>query len=62
MDTAKNAELPLGFGMALMKNTDAFLYFSALDSVQRSRIIEQSKKVQSRSEMRSFVDNLKASG
>ncbi len=62
MSTGKNAELPLGLGMALMRNPDAFLYFSALDSVQRSRIIEQSKKVQSRSEMKSFVDNLKASG
>ena len=62
MNAGKNSELPLGLGMALMRNTDAFLYFSALDSAQRSRIIEQSKKVQSRKGMRSFVDNLKASG
>ena len=31
MNTGKNADLPLGLGMALMQNTDAFLYFSALD-------------------------------
>ena len=45
-----------------MQNTDAFLYFSALDGVQQKRIIEQSKQLKSRKEMKRFVDNLKASG
>ena len=27
MNTGKNADLPLGLGMALMQNTDAFLIF-----------------------------------
>ena len=40
MNTGKNADLPLGLGMALMQNTDAFLYFSALDGVQQKRIID----------------------
>lgn len=62
MNTGKNADLPLGLGMALMQNTDAFLYFSALDCVQQKRIIEQSKQLKSRKEMKRFVDNLKASG
>ena len=49
-------------GMALMRNTDAFLYFSALDTQQQKRIIEQSRQLKSRKEMKSFVDNLKAIG
>lgn len=62
MNTGKSAELPLGLGMALMRNTDAFLYFSALDTQQQKRIIEQSRHLKSRKEMKSFVDNLKAIG
>ena len=62
MNTGKNADLPLGLGMALMQNTDAFLYFSALDKADQERIIEQSKHVKSRSEMKSFVSGLSANG
>ncbi len=62
MNTGKNADLPLGLGMALMQNTDAFLYFSALDKAEQARIIEQSKQVKSRSEMKSFVSGLSANG
>lgn len=62
MNTGKNADLPLGLGMALMQNTDAFLYFSALDKTQQAKIIEQSKHVKSHSEMKSFVSGLSANG
>ena len=62
MNTGKNADLPLGLGMALMQNTDAFLYFSALDKAEQARIIEQSKHVKSRSGMKSFVSGLSANG
>ena len=62
MNTGKNADLPLGLGMALMQNTDAFLYFSALDKAEQARIIEQSKNIKSRSEMKSFVSGLSANG
>lgn len=62
MNTGKNADLPLGLGMALMQNTDAFLYFSALNKAEQERIIEQSKHVKSRSEMKSFVSGLSANG
>ena len=62
MNTGKNADLPLGLGMALMQNADAFLYFSALDQTQQAKIIEQSRQVKSRSEMKSFVSGLSANG
>ena len=47
MNTGKNADLPLGLGMALMQNADAFLYFSALDKTQQAK---------------SFVNGLTANG
>ena len=56
---ANGSDLPLGLGMALMQNTDAFLYFSAQ---QQQKIIEKSKGIQSRKEMKSFVDSLTALG
>ena len=62
MNTGKNADLPLGLGMALMQNADAFLYFSARRKTDQARIIEQSKQVKSRSEMKSFVSSLSANG
>ena len=59
---ANGSDLPLGIGMALMQNTDAFLYFSALNAQQQQKIIEKSKSIQSRKEMKSFVDSLTALG
>ena len=61
MNAKNGGDLPLGLGMALMQNADAFLYFSALDANQQNQIIEKSKQVKSRKEMKSFVDSLTAS-
>lgn len=61
MNAKNGGDLPLGLGMALMQNADAFLYFSALDANQQKQIIEKSKQVKSREEMKSFVDSLTAS-
>lgn len=55
---AKNSELPLGLSMALMRNADAFIYFSALEPKQQKKIIEESKNMQSSREMKNFVDGL----
>ncbi len=60
MNAKNGGELPLGLGMALMRNTDAFLYFSALDADRQKQIIEKSKLVKSSGEMKSFVDSLAA--
>lgn len=62
MNTKNTGDLPLGLGMALMQNTDAFLYFSALDAEKQQQIIEKSKSVKSRKEMKTFVDSLTALG
>lgn len=62
MAKTNGSELPLGLGMALMRNADAFLYFSALDKKQQEKIIEESKSMRSSKEMRSFVEHLQSLG
>ena len=55
VNTGKNADLPLGLGMALMQNADAFIYISALDKTKQAKINEQSKQVKSPSEKNTIV-------
>lgn len=53
--------IPLGLGMALMQNPDAFFYFNGLDPQQQQKIIDGTKNISSRDEMRSYVDSLRFS-
>ena len=53
--------IPLGLGMALMQNPDAFFYFNGLDAQQQQKIIDGTKNISSRDEMRSYVDSLRFS-
>lgn len=50
--------IPLGFGMALAQNPDAMDVFSGLTEEQRNHVIEKSRGVKSKEEMRSYVDSL----
>lgn len=56
MDLTK--EIPMGFGMALAKNTDAMTAFARLPKEQQQSIIEQTHGISSKREMQEFVDNL----
>lgn len=58
MNSAFPEKLPLALGTALMKNADAFLYFSALDAKKQDRIIERSRSINSGSQMESFVNSI----
>lgn len=60
MISKNGKDIPLGLSVALMKNTDALLYFSGLDAKQQDRIIDGAKGMKSRDEMRSYVDGLTA--
>lgn len=51
-------DLPLGLGMALAQNTRAMEYFSALPDQKKQEIINDTQKIRSRNEMRSYVKNL----
>ena len=51
-------EIPMGFGMALAQNMDALNYFSSLPKYKQREIIDGTHKINSKSEMRSYVDNI----
>lgn len=53
-----DVELPLGFGVALAKNTDAMAYFSSLSPIHRQEIIAHTHSITSKQEMQAFVDSL----
>lgn len=61
MDKEKSligGEIPLGLGMALAQNADAMKYFGQLPKQKQKRVIEKTKEIQSKKEMRSFVSEI----
>ncbi len=62
MNAKNGSDIPLGLGMALMQNADAFFYFSALDEEKQQKIIEGCKGIKSRDEMKNYVDSITAIG
>ena len=60
MNSKNGRDIPLGLGMALMQNADAFFYFSNLDADRQDRIIDGSRNIKSRNEMKSYVSSLTA--
>lgn len=51
-------ELPIGFGMELAENETAMMKFEALSNAQKEAIVQQSRNVHSREEMRRLVSRL----
>ncbi|MGM9594588.1 MAG: hypothetical protein ACI3VG_00045 [Oscillospiraceae bacterium] len=62
MNAKNGRDIPLGLGMALMQNADAFFYFSGLDAEKQQKIIDNSHGIKSRDEMRSYVNSISAQG
>lgn len=52
------SELPMGFGMALARNTQAMERFASLSEQQQKEIIGRTHSVQSKKEMQQLVDSL----
>lgn len=50
--------VPLGFGMALAQNPNAMDVFSGLSGEQRRKVLDKSRRIRSKAEMRSYVDSL----
>ena len=48
-------ELPMGFGMALMKNQKAYENFCSFSSQKQDSIIEHTHQIASKKEMQAFV-------
>lgn len=57
MDNEK-LELPVGFGMALAMNEPAMKSFEALSESEKRNVLAQIHNINSKEEMRAFVDNL----
>jgi len=52
------SEMPVGLVMALSQNESALNYFSRLPSSQQQRIINDVHSIESKEEMKQYVDNL----
>ena len=52
------SELPMGFGMALARNTQAMECFASLSEQQQQEIVGRTHSVQSKKEMQRLVDSL----
>lgn len=55
MNSKNGSNIPLGLGMALMQNPDAYTVFAALEEEKQQRIIDGTKTIESRDEMRDYV-------
>jgi len=57
-----NAELPLGFGMALAQNEAAMHRFESLSETEKQAILGQARSAHSKAEMRQLVSGLSDRG
>lgn len=55
MNSKNGSDIPLGLGMALMQNSDAYTVFAALEEEKQQKIIDGTKTIKSRDEMRNYV-------
>ena len=58
MNMINDEELPIGFTMELAMHADALNRFSRLSKDEQQRRIDGAKKVKSRDEMRSYVEQM----
>lgn len=57
-ETVQPSEMPMGLGMALAMNTDAMKRFSAMNGEEQRAVIEHTREINSKSEMREYVRRL----
>lgn len=62
MQNGDKPQIPLGLGYALAENTSALKYFSELSSEKQRQIIDRTRDINSRAELRSFVRNMTGLG
>ncbi|SDN28068.1 hypothetical protein [Acetanaerobacterium elongatum] len=58
LDAEDKRGLPLGFGMALAQNTEALNHFGSLTKEQQQRVIDRTKTIRSKSEMKQYIAQL----
>lgn len=58
MDKKYGRDIPMGLGMALMQNEAAYLRFFSLNEKQRQQVIDGTKGINSKEEMRNYVSGI----
>lgn len=53
-----NQELPIGFTMELAQHSDILNRFASLPKPEQERIVDGARAVDSRNEMRNYVENM----
>lgn len=53
-----NEELPIGFTMELAQHSDVLNHFSHLSKLEQQSIIDGARKIDSRNEMRQYVESI----
>lgn len=53
-----NSELPIGFTMELAQHSDILARFAGLPEEQRNKIVNGARNVDSRDEMRNYVESM----
>lgn len=53
-----NRELPIGFTMELAQHSDILTRFAGLPENQRNEIVNGAKSIESRDEMRNYVESM----
>lgn len=51
-------EIPMGFGMALMQNSEAAKFYENCTDAQKAAIMGQLHNIDSKEQMKAFVDHL----
>lgn len=54
----ENQELPIGFTMELAQHSDTLNRFAQLPKPEQDAIVDGARNVESRNEMRNYVENL----
>jgi uncharacterized protein YdeI (YjbR/CyaY-like superfamily) len=58
MNSKNGGDVPLGLGMALMQNPDAYMKFCSFTPERQNELISRTHSIGSPQEMRSFVDHI----
>lgn len=53
-----NEELPIGFTMELAQHSDILTRFASLSKTEQENIVNGARQVESRDEMRNYVENM----
>lgn len=53
-----NSELPIGFTMELAQHSDTLNQFATLPKSRQEAIVDGAREIQSREEMRNYVENM----